>query len=151
MKALSRLSYDRMVLIGLLAFGVVMFFLAGRIETATASAADIGPAWLPRLFAGALALFAGIALVLPNRSEGTEVPVDRAILFAAALLVAYALGLPALGYVVSTFAALVAMLLIVRAGALWRIGLFSAAFTLTLYVVFAKLLGVALPVGPWRF
>ena len=149
MKPLPRLSYERAVLLALFAFGVGMFAATFAIDGSTASASDVGPAFVPRVFSGGLALCAVFALIFSKPSPAARP--DRAVFLAMALLVAYALALPVLGYAVSTVATLAIMLMIVRAGSGWTIAAFSLGMTAAMYLVFERLLTVGLPVGPWGF
>lgn len=150
MKQPLRISYDRAVLIALFVFGAGMFAATFAIDSSTASQSDVGPAFVPRVFSAGLAVCAALALLFSKPSPATA-RTDRVVFLAMALLVAYALALPVLGYAVSTVATLSIMLMLVRAGSWWAIAAFSLGMTLAMYLVFERLLTVGLPVGPWGF
>lgn len=146
------MKFDRIVLLGLLAFGALLFVGAFAIERgAGGTPADVGARFAPQLFSGALMVFSGLALIVRDSNEEHHLGADAVVGVVALVAVAYALALPVLGYVITTFAALMAVLVAVRAGAWWKIGVFSAVMTGALYVVFERVMLVGLPRGPLNF
>src|SRR5690348_11559703 len=137
---------NRVVLVALFAFGALLFAGTFWIEQgAGASAADVGSRFAPRLFSVALMAFSAIALILKTPGEEHAPEIDVAVGFGDLTVIAYDIALPVLGYVVSKFATLLLVLVAVRAGAWWRMTLFSAAMTAALYFIFERLMLVGLP------
>ena len=152
MKGLVRaIPYDRAILAGLLVFGAVMFAGTFAIEAGEGGGgADVGARFAPQLFSGALMLFSALALIFSDR-ERRPLDADAVVGLVAVVAIVYAVALPVLGYIVSTFAALVLVLVAVRAGAWWKAIVFSAAMTGVLYFVFERIMLVGLPIGPLKF
>lgn len=113
----------------------------------------LGPAFMPRLLAGALALLALalLARAAAGRSKATPPPPARVGLLAATvvLLVAYALVMPRAGFLVATPAFLAAVLACLGVQEPVPLVLVAAGVTAALYGVFGRLLGVLLPPGPF--
>ena len=84
-------------------------------------------------------------------ADDHKYPFDAATIAMLVLVIAYAFAMPVLGYVASTFLTMLVALLIVRGGEWWRIGAFAVGMTAATWFVFAKLLLVGLPPGPWGF
>ena len=142
---------NRIVLVALFAFGALLFAGSFWIEQgAGASGADVGSRFAPRLFSGALMIFSAIALILKTPGEEHMPAADAVVGFVVLVIILYAIALPVLGYVASTFLTLLLVLIAVRAGAWWRMALFSAAMTGALYFIFERVMLVGLPAGPWR-
>ena len=114
----------------------------------------LGPAFFPRLLALALAVLAVTLIVraLAGRSDPSRPPAIRLGAFAGVLvlLVAYALLMPRVGFVLATP--------VLLGPVIWLLGLRSWAsllgtalgVTAVLYIVFARGLHVLLPMGPLR-
>ncbi|MBC5811230.1 MAG: tripartite tricarboxylate transporter TctB family protein [Candidatus Eremiobacteraeota bacterium] len=145
------ITYDRGVMLALIVFGVAVFAASTRIDGATTSPSDIGPLFVPRIFAGALILFAVLAILFSKPSTEDHGGFNVTTLAVAALVIAYALLLPRLGYVASTLLILMAILNVLRAGSWWSTLLFSIGMTGGLYLIFEKVLTIGLPSGPWGF
>lgn len=147
-----KLSFDQVVLVALFLFGALLFAGTFAIENgAGASRADVGSRFAPQLFSGALMVFSVLALVFRQRDEEYSLGADMVVGIVALLVIAYAVALPVLGYVISTFATLLLVLIVVRAGAWWRLVAFSAGMTAALYFVFERIMLVGLPAGPLKF
>jgi hypothetical protein len=144
-----RLSFGHGMLAAMFAFGLLLFAGTFAIDTSGASGNDLGPTFLPRVFSFCLMLFAGLAFRL--KDAGSTISADRMVLVGMGIATAYAVALPVLGYCVSTFATLCIVLFAIRAKVWWRIALFAALLTGTIYYVFEKLMTIGLPVGPWGF
>ncbi|MFN2462126.1 MAG: tripartite tricarboxylate transporter TctB family protein, partial [Candidatus Velthaea sp.] len=110
------LSFSRGMLIALFAFGALLFAGTFGIDAAAAQPPDIGPLFVPRIFSGALMLFAAIEFVRYESVDNRRIPYDRLVLVAMFVAIGYALALPVLGYVLSTCATLTIVLLAIRAG-----------------------------------
>lgn len=151
MNRVRRLTYDRVVSLALFAFGALVFGLTFGIDTSTAASTDVGPTFVPRVFAGLLMACSLLANLLAKPPEEQPRPFDGVLFGCAATIILYALVMPRLGYCVSTFLALTIVLTIVRAGAWWRICAFALGMTVVTYIVFEKVLMVGLPFGPWGF
>jgi len=147
----SRVPFDRVVLVGLFLFGAVMFAGTFAIEVGEGGGgADLGARFAPQLFAGALMVFSVLGLLLHDREEH-RLNADAIVAFVALVAIGYAVALPVLGYIVSTFATLMLVLLAIRAGAWWRAAIFSAAITGVLYLIFERIMLVGLPAGSFTF
>jgi len=146
------LTYERAIVIALFAFGALVFAATFSIDTSTASPTDVGPTFVPGVFAGLLMLCSLFAVFFAKPpADDLKHPFDIETIAMLALVIAYAVAMPVLGYVASTFLTMIVALLIVRAGAWWRIGVFALGMTAATWFVFAKLLLVGLPPGPWGF
>lgn len=145
------MKFDRIVLASLFAFGALLF--AGTFwidQSAGTGGADVGSRFVPQLFSAALMAFSALAMAFGSHVEEHTLGADAVVGFIALVVIGYAVALPILGYVLSTFAGLMLVLIAVRAGAWWRITLFSASMTGVLYFVFERIMLVGLPMGPWR-
>lgn len=142
---------NRIVLVALFAFGALLFAGTFWIEQgAGSSAADVGSRFAPRLFSGALMVFSAISLIRKSPGEEHAPAIDAVVGFVVLVVIGYAIALSVLGYVISTFVTLLLVLIAVRAGAWWRMALFSAAMTGALYFIFERVMLVGLPAGRWR-
>ena len=66
-------------------------------------------------------------------------------------LVAFAVLLPILGYVVSSAALFVAAAMLLGAPKFWRTVAYGWALAAIVFLVFDRLIGLSLPTGPWGF
>ena len=111
----------------------------------------LGPKAFPWLIAAVMAL-AGAYMVLRPDASPTW-PSARKLgemLFSVGVMVAYALWLPELGFVVST--ALVAAFLSWRLGSTLRQSAIAGVLlSVGIYLVFHSILGLTLARGPWGF
>ena len=142
---------DLSIGIGLLLFALLYLQQSFLITRGFASD-RLGPAFFPRLLAGALVVLAVVLIVraLSGRSDPTPPPAIRfGILFGVlALLVAYGLLMPQLGFLLTTPVLLGAFI--------WLLGLrqwgslvgTAVGLTVILYLVFVRALHVLLPLGP---
>ena len=88
---------------------------------------------------------------LKEKASPQETP-DRPALFKTmGLMVLYALCIPYLGFLVSTFLALVALSYLMGDRKKSRMVFFSLSMTVATYLVFALLIYTALPRGVWIF
>jgi putative tricarboxylic transport membrane protein len=140
--------------LGSVAFAGVYWAIAARIPESLLADA-VGAAGFPNALAITLVL-SGALLVLRavKRTSGPGEPVDWPAHARAAglmgILVAYVVLTPVAGYPIAI--ALLIGAVAAYAGARGRVSLFvtSAAGSLLFWVAFAKLLGVAMPLGLWR-
>ncbi|MDA3629765.1 tripartite tricarboxylate transporter TctB family protein [Saccharopolyspora sp. WRP15-2] len=117
-----------------------------------------GPAAVP-LALGVLLGVVGLALALRSsaalRTAATDQPLrQHAALRLAALvaaLVAFALLLPVLGYVVTSAGLFVAAALLLGAPRGWQIVAHGWSLAAVVFVVFDRIIGLTLPAGPWGF
>jgi putative tricarboxylic transport membrane protein len=139
--------------LGLLAFALVYFQQSFGILRGFASD-RLGPAFFPRMLALTLAALALTLVVraVAGRSDPSRPPEMRVGVFAAvvALLVVYALVMPAAGFLLTTpvlLAAVIRLLGLRR----WAPLLGTAVgVTGVLYLVFGRALHVLLPLGPLK-
>jgi hypothetical protein len=142
---------DTIVLLVLLTCGIVAFAGSFWIQQAPgAGGADVGSRFAPQLFSGALCVFSALGLFFRGSDDEEHLRADRILFLIILVAIAYAVALPVLGYIISTFAALLGALLIVRADVWWRIATFSAVMTAVLYFIFERIMIVGLPAAPWK-
>lgn len=112
----------------------------------------LGPAFVPRVLAGALALLSLtlLARALAGRSDPTPPPPARTALLATTLvlLTAYGAILPRLGFLLATPLLMAATLRVLGVRRPLPVVAAATGITAALYVVFGRLLGVLLPPGP---
>lgn len=144
---------DFFIGIGLLLFALLYLQQSFLIMRGFASD-KLGPAFFPRLLGVVLATLAVTLIVraLFGRSDPTPPPAIRGGLLAAvvAVLVAYSLIMPWLGFLITTPLLLIAII--------WMMGMrrwgsmigTAVGLTLVLYLVFVRALHVLLPLGPVR-
>lgn len=115
-----------------------------------------GAALFPVIVAGLLAL-ASTALVVEQLrpaaggdDAGLELPrgpARRRLLIAAASIAAYIALAPLVGHLLASLALCAPLVAVCKPAAAWRIALTALAIGLSVYVVFVRLLHVALPTG----
>ena len=144
---------DLLIGVGLLAFAVFYGQQSFLIRRGFASD-RLGPAFFPRLLALTLGVLAVLLIVraLAGRSDPSRPPPIRGGIFAGVLglMLAYALLMPRLGFLLATPALL--------GGVIWLLGVrrwptlvaAAAGITAALYVIFGRALHVLLPMGPLR-
>ncbi|MEC9102890.1 MULTISPECIES: tripartite tricarboxylate transporter TctB family protein [Paracoccus] len=135
--------------------GACFFLLAaGYVWLSTGYTAGfgdpLGPAIFPRVI-GIPAVLLGLCLMIWPRHNAAWAPADGLLRQGAALviLLGYALLLEPLGFVPSTFAAVLGLGLLMGAPSIW--GFVTAAIAAPgLYLLFDRLMGLPLPViGTW--
>jgi putative tricarboxylic transport membrane protein len=144
---------DKSVALGL--FGIAVLYSIGCIGLKLGTLRKPGPGLFPSLIATALLLSTAVHVckVFTKKAETSEPPEGaqavnlRAWAGIAVCVFAYPALLMALDFVLSTFVTVMAMLLILRFKT-WPVCLVVSLFTaVACFVVFAMLLGVALPSG----
>ncbi|MCT2581513.1 tripartite tricarboxylate transporter TctB family protein [Actinophytocola gossypii] len=152
---------DRHSVLASAGFGAVMLVAAVLVivdavrlpETAEA----VGPAAVP-LPVGVLLGVVGAALLVQARTQfataGASEAQPRAglrVLGMVVALVAFALLLPLLGYVVTSAALFAASATLLGAPSLLRSVAYGWALAAIVFLVFDRLIGLSLPSGPWGF
>ncbi|MFC4010100.1 tripartite tricarboxylate transporter TctB family protein [Nonomuraea purpurea] len=154
---------DRRAALSSLIFGGLMV-VAGPVMIVDArglpDAGAMGPAAAP-LALGVLLGLTGFWLVLRSLRElrSTSATRERAMRGRAALkvgalagvLVAFALLLPVVGYVVGSAVLFVATALLLGAPHGWRLYACGWSLAALAFVTFDRLIGLTLPTGPWGF
>ncbi|HEU5394565.1 MAG TPA: tripartite tricarboxylate transporter TctB family protein [Candidatus Methylomirabilis sp.] len=147
------IAHDRAAALVILAGAAAYFVGAWRLER-PAMADPLGPAAFPLLLGGALLLLAVFLFFFPPAPEGETSQAAAAGLgrfarpaLVMALLLGNALTMPWLGYALSTFAFLLGALAVLGDKPWPRGLLFSLSFTAGLYLLFARVLHLTLPVG----
>lgn len=147
------IAHDRVAALVLLAAAVAYLIGAWRL-TPPAMADPLGPSAFPLLLGGALFLLAILLLLFPPPSPGEAARVAQKGLarfsrpaLVLALLLGSALTMEWLGYGVSTFAFFLGALAVLGERPWPRGLLYSLAFTAGLYVLFARILRLTLPLG----
>jgi putative tricarboxylic transport membrane protein len=153
---------DRHTALATMAFGALMV-LAAVVVVVNAlmlppSTAVVGPAAVP-LPVGVLLGLIGAALLVRTGPQLRRAVVRTAwqpraglrVLALVAALVAFALLLPVLGYVVTSTALFVAAALLLGAPRGWKVVAYGWALAAVVFLVFDRLIGLTLPAGPWGF
>lgn len=144
------------------AFGAVMLVAAVLVIVDAASLPEtseaVGPAAVP-LPVGVLLGVVGATLLVQARLHlrgAVEGPAwqPRAlsrVLGMVVAIVAFALLLPWLGYVVTSAALFVAAAMLLGAPRSWRTVAYGWALAAIVFLVFDRVIGLSLPTGPWGF
>lgn len=147
--------FDRVFNLILIALGGLLYWHSGTMTTELTSG-NIGPEVLPRLLAMALVATAALNLVVTLRAQAATGKASaedsgayRKFLVLVALLVAYALLLEPVGYVISTFFFLLASIQTMERGRLLKSTLIAAVFSGGVYVLYVKVALGALPPLPF--
>ena len=147
------MSKDKSVALGL--FGIAVLYAIGCMELKLGTLRKPGPGLFPSLIAAALLLSTAAYLYkvftkkpeASVRAEGAQAVNLRAWVGIAIGVFTYPALLMTLDFVLSTFMTVFAMLVILRFKT-WPVCLLVSLFTaIACFVVFAMLLGVALPSG----
>jgi putative tricarboxylic transport membrane protein len=153
---------DRNTVLASAAFGGVMLVAAVLVivdairlpETSEA----VGPAAVP-LPVGVLLGIVGVALLVQARVQLRSASRETAwqprallrVLGMVAALIAFAVLLPVLGYVVSAAALFVAAAMLLGAPRFWSTVAYGWALAAIVFLAFDRLIGLSLPTGPWGF
>jgi putative tricarboxylic transport membrane protein len=153
---------DRNTVLASAAFGAIMLVAAVLVivdairlpETSEA----VGPAAVP-LPVGVLLGVVGAALLVQastqyrsaSRESDWQPRAGLRLVGMIVALVAFAVLLPVLGYVVSSAALFVAAAMLLGAPAFWRTVAYGWALAAIVFLVFDRLIGLSLPTGPWGF
>lgn len=153
---------DRHTVLSAGAFGALMlvaavFVIVDAVRLPETSGA-VGPAAVP-LPVGVLLGIVGAALLVQARlqlARATDGPPSQSraglrVLGMVAALVAFALLLPVLGYVVTSTGLFVAAAMLLGAPSPWRTLAYGWALAAIVFLAFDRLIGLSLPAGPWGF
>lgn len=147
--------FDRVFNLLLVALGVALYWHSGTMTTELTSG-NIGPEVLPRLLAVALVITASLNLVTVLRKQpagrkgsGEDAGAYTKFLILVGLLLAYALLLEPLGYVISTFLFLLAAIQTMERGQLLKSAVIAAVFAGGVYVLYVKVALGSLPPLPF--
>lgn len=153
---------DRNTVLASAAFGglmvvaaVLVIVDAARLPTTSEA---VGPAAVP-LPIGVLLGIVGAALLvqsvtqLRTASHESNFQPRGGLRLAGmvAALIAFALLLPVVGYVVSSTGLFVAAAMLLGAPVFWRTVAYGWALAAIVFLVFDRLIGLTLPTGPWGF
>ena len=153
---------DRRTVLASAAFGAVMLVAAVLVIVDALrlpeTNAAVGPAAVP-LPVGVLLGVVGAGLLVQARAQlGTAVRgkawpprAGLRLLGMVAALVAFALLLPVLGFVVASTALFVAAAILLGAPNFWRTVAYGWALSAIVFLLFDRLIGLSLPTGPWGF
>ena len=156
---------DRRAAISTLVLGLLM--VAGGVLVVLDAlslpdtSAVVGPAAVPLPVGVLLAAIGAVLAVraLPGARSRTDAADDRQaarpgwtkVAVLAAAVVAFAVLLPLLGYVVCATALFTAAALLLGAPRDWRVPAYGWALAAIVFLVFDRLIGLTLPGGPWGF
>jgi len=129
----------------LIAVGLVLFTFSFDFTEETA-----GPAVIPRLYIVLILILSGVVLFKIFRGREEAVPAVRQkglLAWVVAVLIAYFLALPYLGYFLGTFVLVVVLLHLLSYPKKWLIYGIAAGWVLFSYFVFYKLMYIQLPLG----
>jgi putative tricarboxylic transport membrane protein len=155
-------SADRGTVLASAAFGALMLVAAVLVIVDAVRLPDttavVGPAAVP-LPVGVLLGAVGVGLLVDSRIKlrvavsGTpwQSRAGLRVLALVAALVAFAVLLPLLGYVVTATALFVAAALLLGAPRGWQVVAYGWALAATVFLIFDRLIGLTLPAGPWGF
>ncbi len=155
---------DRHTVIATAVFGGLLLIAAVLVIVDAvrlpATTAVVGPAAVPLPVGVALGVV-GAGLLVDSRRKlrrvdfGAGAPwqprAGLRVLGLVAALVAFALLLPLLGYIVTATALFAAAALLLDAPRDWRILAWGWALSAVVFLVFDRLIGLTLPTGPWGF
>lgn len=153
---------DRRAVLSSAAFGAVMLVAAVLVivdavrlpETSEA----VGPAAVPLpvgvllgVVGGALLVQARLQLARAADGQPWRRGAGPRVLGMVGALVAFALLLPVLGYVLTSTGLFVAAAMLLGAPTFWRTVAYGWALAAIVFLVFDRLIGLTLPSGPWGF
>lgn len=153
---------DRNTVLATAVFGAVMLVAAMLVIVDAVRLPDtseaVGPAAVP-LPIGVLLGVVGAALMVQARAqygsashETTWQPQGMLKVGAMVVaLVAFAVLLPLVGYVVSAAALFVAAAMLLGAPHFWRTVAYGWSLAAIVFLLFDRLIGLSLPAGPWGF
>lgn len=153
---------DRHTVLATTAFGALMVVAAVLVVVDALllprTTAVVGPAAVP-LPVGVLVGLVGIGLLARSVRKLRTAPAGqpwqhRAGMRLAAMvvaLVAFAVLLPLLGWVVAAAGLFVAAAVLLGAPRDWRVVAYGWALAAVVFLVFDRLIGLTLPTGPWGF
>jgi putative tricarboxylic transport membrane protein len=153
---------DRRTVFASAAFGAVLLVAAVLVIVDALrlpeTNAAVGPAAVP-LPVGVLLGVVGAGLLVQARAQlgtavhGTAWPPKAALrlLGMVAALVAFALLLPVLGFVVTSTALFVAAAILLGSPHFWPTVAYGWALSAIVFLLFDRLIGLSLPTGPWGF
>jgi putative tricarboxylic transport membrane protein len=153
---------DRHTVVASAVFGGLMLIAAVLVIVDAVRLPDtgavVGPAAVP-LPVGVLLGVVGAGLLVDSRvklaratpGEPWQPRAGLRVLALVAALVAFALLLPLLGYVVCATGLFVAAAFLLGAPRDWRAPVWGWALAAVVFLVFDRLIGLTLPTGPWGF
>ena len=132
-----RISFAAFVILGAAAWEQTAGFGSG------------GSALLPRVASGGIMVLGFVGLVAPPRDRAARRwPLDRSLFIHLAYFAAYGLLMPEIGFVATTVALAVALVIGFGGGArAIRLAIAEAAFVAVVYAVFTRLFQVQFPRG----
>ena len=139
---------------GLVLAALALFTLWENRKWPLGNLQNPGPGSVPMLLALLLLGFAILIIVFGGRSGRLRDAGWREWRHAVAILAVcafMALALERLGYRITIFAALAVLLGAIERQSWWKTAVFSAAFSGLSFYLFATVLRVPLPRGPWGF
>lgn len=137
---------ERVIAIGFFVFSLV--YLAGSISLKVGTLEEPGAGMMPAFFAGALLITAAYNLYKSLKDapqEDGEKWFQLAPVGVAISLIIYPIILEPLGYIISTFIVLAALLIVLRFKSRWVSVVTALVSTLVSYILFAVMLSVILP------
>jgi putative tricarboxylic transport membrane protein len=153
---------DRNTVLASAAFGAIMLVAAVLVIVDAVrlpkTSEAVGPAAVPLPVGVLLGIF-GAILLIQARAHLNTAPRETTwqpraglrLLGMIVALVAFAVLLPVLGYVVSSAALFVAAAMLLGAPKFWSTVAYGWALAAIVFLAFDRLIGLSLPTGPWGF
>jgi putative tricarboxylic transport membrane protein len=144
------------ILGGLMLIAAVLVIVDALRLPATSEA--VGPAAVPLPIGVLLGVFGAILLIQSraqwggaSREETWQPRAGLKLLGMIVALVAFAVLLPILGYVVTSAALFVAAAMLLGAPSFWQTIAYGWALAAIVFLLFDRVIGLSLPTGPWGF
>jgi len=148
----------RDLLAGFFWLAIALFVCFSSIHTGLGRVHSPGPGFLPFWSAFLLGALSIILIITAVRQKDWKKITDLwegldwdRVAKVAVVLFLYAVLLPMVGYLISTFGLMLFLLLIMKRSRIWAQGANALAITVISYIIFFRLLGVKLPKGPLGF
>ena len=151
------MNKDRYLSLFYILFGIVVLVVAANIKTMFAVASeDTGPKFFP-FIVGICMCLCGIGKFISSKGKKAKQFVKSKkdwlrIALITAILIAYAVLIKYLGYIICSIALLASLATILaedRRPKWWKVAIFSVAVVAVVYILFKFVLKISLPEGIW--
>lgn len=151
------MNKDRYLSLFYIIFGIVVIIITSNIKTMFAVASeDTGPKFFPYIV-GVCMCLCGIGKFISSKDKKAKQFVKSKkdwlrIILITAILVAYAILIKYLGYLICSTALLIALAILLadeKKPKTWKVIVFSVAVVAAVYILFKLVLKISLPEGIW--